>query len=64
VNVLDARIAQLQEQGEGAEEATPEAPATTEVEVEEPTTTEETSSAETEQVSAETKTAEEEQDNG
>jgi large subunit ribosomal protein L10 len=52
VNVLDARIKQLEEQG-GAEEATPEAPATSEVEVEEQPTSEEPASPETEQVSGE-----------
>jgi large subunit ribosomal protein L10 len=50
VNVLDARIKQLDEQGEGAEEVTPEAPAA-EAEVEQPTTSEEAASPETEQVS-------------
>jgi large subunit ribosomal protein L10 len=54
VNVIDARIAQLEEQG-GAEEATPEAPAA-EVAPEEPTTLEETNSPETEQVSGEEET--------
>jgi large subunit ribosomal protein L10 len=55
VNVLDARIKQLEEQG-GAEEATPEAPATSEVEVEEQPTSEEPASPETEQVSGEEET--------
>jgi large subunit ribosomal protein L10 len=59
VNVLDARIKQLEEQGEAAEEVTPEAPATSAADMEESTTSEETSSAETEQVSAEAKAAEE-----
>ncbi len=55
VNVLDARIKQLEEQG-GAEEATPEAQATEpEAEKEEETTSDEADSAETEQVSAEPK---------
>jgi large subunit ribosomal protein L10 len=54
VNVLDARIKQLEEQG-GAEEVSPEAPAAAaaEAEPEEPTTSEEADSAETDQVSAE-----------
>lgn len=55
VNVLDARIKQLEEQG-GAEEATPEAQATEpEAEKEEETTSDQADSAETEQVSAEPK---------
>jgi large subunit ribosomal protein L10 len=54
VNVIDARIKQLEEQG-GAEEATPEAPAAAEAEAEEPeteaeeTTPEETQAEETRQ---------------
>jgi large subunit ribosomal protein L10 len=52
VNVLDARIKQLEEQGGEAEEVTPEAPAA-EAEVEEPTTSEEAASPETEQASGE-----------
>jgi large subunit ribosomal protein L10 len=55
VNVLDARIKQLEEQG-GAEEVSPEAPTAAEVEVEEPTTSEETASPEAEQVSGEEET--------
>jgi large subunit ribosomal protein L10 len=54
VNVLDARIKQLEEQGEGAEEVTPEAPAA-EAEVEQPPTSEEAASPETEQVSGQDK---------
>jgi large subunit ribosomal protein L10 len=55
VNVLDARIKQLEEQG-GAEEAMPEAQATEpEAKTEEETTSDEADSAETEQVSAEPK---------
>ena len=70
VNVLDARIKQLEEQGEAApepepqavaeaaaEEASPEAPAA-EAATEEPETPEEADSAETDQVSAETETKE------
>jgi large subunit ribosomal protein L10 len=53
VNVLDARIKQLEEQG-GPEEASPEAPASAEEEGKE--TSEEPSSPETEQVSGESKT--------
>ncbi|HEV3479054.1 MAG TPA: 50S ribosomal protein L10 [Gaiellaceae bacterium] len=53
VNVLDARIKQLEEQGGGAEEASPEAPAAAEAAAEEPATSEETDSAETEEVAAE-----------
>jgi hypothetical protein len=53
--VIDARIKQLEEQG-GAEEVSPEAPTAAEVEVEEPTTSEETASPETEQVSGEEET--------
>jgi large subunit ribosomal protein L10 len=54
VNVLDARIKQLEEQG-GGEEASAEAPATEpEQEAEVETTSDEATSAETEQVSAET----------
>jgi large subunit ribosomal protein L10 len=53
VNVLDARIKQLEEQG-GAEEISPEAPAAEpELETEEEATSNEANSAETEQVSAE-----------
>jgi len=56
VNVLDARIKQLEEQGGGAEEASPEAPATEpEQEAEVETTSDEAASPETEQVSGETK---------
>jgi large subunit ribosomal protein L10 len=56
VNVIDARIKQLEEQG-GAEEASPEAPAgEPELEQEEAAPTEEASSPETEQVSGESKT--------
>jgi large subunit ribosomal protein L10 len=51
LNVLDARIKQLQDQG-GAEEVSPEAPASAEEEG--PQTSEEASSPETEQVSGET----------
>jgi large subunit ribosomal protein L10 len=52
VNVLDARIKQLEEQGEAAEEVSPEASATEpEPEAAEETTSEETDSSETEQVS-------------
>jgi large subunit ribosomal protein L10 len=59
VNVIDARIKQLEEQS-GAEEATPEAPAAeAEVETEEEATAEEAESPETEQVSSETETEEE-----
>jgi large subunit ribosomal protein L10 len=54
VNVLDARIKQLEEQG-GAEEVTSEAPAE-ESATKEPTTSEETASSETEQVSDEEET--------
>jgi large subunit ribosomal protein L10 len=54
VNVLDARIKQLEEQG-GAEEVTSEAPAE-ESATEEPTTSEETASSEPEQVSDEEET--------
>jgi large subunit ribosomal protein L10 len=54
VNVLDARIKQLEEQG-GAEEISPEAPATAEAEVQEPTASEEEASPETEQVSGDEK---------
>jgi large subunit ribosomal protein L10 len=54
VNVIDARIKQLEEQG-GPEEAMPEAPAAAELGVQEPTTSEETASPETDQVSAETR---------
>ena len=77
VNVIDARIKQLEEQGEvaaqaeaepqaaaeeaTAEEATPEAPAA-EAATEEPETSEEADSAETEQVSAETQTEPESED--
>jgi large subunit ribosomal protein L10 len=50
VNVIDARIKQLEEQG-GAEEVSPEAPAT--AEGEETDTSEEATSPETEQVSGE-----------
>ena len=52
VNVLDARIKQLEEQG-GVEEVSPEAPAT--AEREEPETSDEPDSAETEPVSSEEK---------
>jgi large subunit ribosomal protein L10 len=56
VNVLDARIKQLEEQGGGAEEASPEVPATEpEQEAEVETTSDEAASPETEQVSGETK---------
>jgi large subunit ribosomal protein L10 len=56
VNVLDARIKQLEEQGEAAEEVSPEASATEpEPEAAEETTSEETDSSETEQVSDEEK---------
>jgi large subunit ribosomal protein L10 len=58
VNVIDARIKQLEEQGE-AEEASPEAPASPEPE--ETETTEEAASPETEQVSADTNSAETDQ---
>lgn len=71
VNVIDARIKQLEEQGEAepvpephaaaeaaGEEVTPEAPAA-EPATEEPQTSDEAASAETEQVSAETTTEEE-----
>ncbi|HEX2288027.1 MAG TPA: 50S ribosomal protein L10 [Gaiellaceae bacterium] len=55
VNVLDARIKQLEEQG-GAEEAAPDAQTTEpEAKTEEETTSDEADSAETEQVSAEPK---------
>lgn len=55
VNVLDARIKQLEEQG-GAEEAAPDAQTTEpEAKTEEQTTSDEADSAETEQVSAEPK---------
>jgi large subunit ribosomal protein L10 len=66
VNVLDARIKQLEEQG-GGEEASPEAPATEpeqeaetepEQEAEVETTSDEATSAETEQASAETEAKE------
>jgi hypothetical protein len=50
VNILDARIKQLEEQG-GVEEVSPEAPPAAEAEVAEPATSEETTSPETEQVS-------------
>jgi large subunit ribosomal protein L10 len=53
VNVLDARIKQLEEQDGGAEGASPEAPATAEAAAEEPETSEQPDSAETDQVSAE-----------
>jgi large subunit ribosomal protein L10 len=52
VNIIDARIKQLEEQG-GAEEVSPEAPAT--AEGEETETSEEATSPETEQVSGESK---------
>jgi large subunit ribosomal protein L10 len=52
VNVLDARIKQLEEQG-GAEEVSPEAPASAEAAAEDPETSEEAPSPETEQVSGE-----------
>jgi large subunit ribosomal protein L10 len=52
VNVLDARIKQLEEQG-GAEEATPEAQATEPEAEKEETTSEEVASPETEEVSGE-----------
>jgi large subunit ribosomal protein L10 len=55
VNVIDARIKQLEEQG-GAEEVSPEAPAAAEAEPEEATTSEQTASPETEQVSGEEET--------
>jgi large subunit ribosomal protein L10 len=55
VNVIDARIKQLEEQG-GAEEVSPEAPAAPEAEPEEATTSEQTASPETEQVSREEET--------
>jgi large subunit ribosomal protein L10 len=55
VNVIDARIKQLEEQG-GPEEAMPEAPAAAELEVQEATTSEETASPETDQVSGEEET--------
>jgi large subunit ribosomal protein L10 len=60
VNVLDARIKQLEEQG-GAEEVSPEAPAAEEAPAREPETeaegtSEKAASPETEQVSGETKT--------
>jgi large subunit ribosomal protein L10 len=55
VNVIDARIKQLEEQG-GAEEVSPEAPAAAEAEAEEATTSEQTASPETEQVSGERET--------
>jgi len=56
VNVLDARIKQLEEQGGRAEEASPEAPATEpEQETEVETTSDEAASPETEPVSGETK---------
>jgi large subunit ribosomal protein L10 len=55
VNVIDARIKQLEEQG-GAEEVSPEAPAAAEAEAEEATTSEQTASPETEQVSGEKET--------
>jgi large subunit ribosomal protein L10 len=66
VNVIDARIKQLEEQG-GAEEISPEAPAEaptaeSEPEGEEEAPSEDTDSAETDQVSAETKTTEEAQE--
>src|SRR5919109_687458 len=54
VNVIDARIKQLQEQG-GPEEVSPEAPAA-EAEGEEGTTSEEAASPETDQVSGESQT--------
>lgn len=55
VNVLDARIKQLEEQG-GAEEAAPDAQTTEpKAKTEEQTTSDEADSAETEQVSAEPK---------
>jgi large subunit ribosomal protein L10 len=53
VNVLDARIKQLEEQA-GAEEVSPEAPASAEAELTE--TSEETASPETDQVSGEEET--------
>jgi large subunit ribosomal protein L10 len=62
VNVLDARIKQLEEQG-GAEELTPEAPAAegaTEEAQEAETSAEESTPPETEQVSGETQPPEEE----
>jgi large subunit ribosomal protein L10 len=55
VNVIDARIKQLEEQG-GAEEVSPEAPAAAEAEPEEATTSEQSASPETEQVSGEEET--------
>jgi large subunit ribosomal protein L10 len=55
VNVIDARIKQLEEQG-GAEEVSPEAPAAAEAEPEEAITSEQTASPETEQVSGEEET--------
>jgi large subunit ribosomal protein L10 len=58
VNVIDARIKQLEEQGR-SEEASPEAPAS--AEPEETETTEEAASPETEQVSGETNSAEPDQ---
>ncbi|HEV2712943.1 MAG TPA: 50S ribosomal protein L10 [Gaiellaceae bacterium] len=54
VNVIDARIKQLQEQGGGAEEASPEATASAEAEAEAPTTSEEATSPEAGQASGET----------
>ncbi len=58
VNVIDARIKQLEEQGR-SEEASPEAPAS--AEPEETETTEEAASPETEQVSGDTNSAEPDQ---
>jgi large subunit ribosomal protein L10 len=58
VNVIDARIKQLEEQG-GSEEASPEAPSS--AEPEETETTEEAASPEAEQVSGDTNSAETEQ---
>src|SRR5919108_4972389 len=54
VNVIDARIKQLQEQGGGAEEASPETTASAEAEAEAPTTSEEATSPEAGQASGET----------
>jgi large subunit ribosomal protein L10 len=57
VNVIDARIKQLEEQG-GAEEASPESPTVPVGEAEAPTTSEEAVSPETEQVSGDEETDE------
>jgi large subunit ribosomal protein L10 len=57
VNVIDARIKQLEEQG-GAEEVSQEAPAAAEAEPEEATTSEQSASPETEHVSGEEETEE------